>query len=431
MSSLPSLKLPSTIAAKEFPILAGSSNIGAFTKAINDRLSSHYGDVGQHIINKSVHILFPPGDRPHYSDLRLHPVTLKPIPNQRRYERVKATEEELATPDFDPLTLPLTPASNAILYQDTDHWRKSSDTYTKEIKEQRALDDELLNFIYDHTTSDAHEIIAANALMPAFRTLPATCITRSATYLQIIASQFAHGNSTVSINELTKFLTLTQGPVNSDPTAAFFNRLHAQYERILPLLDHALDLAALKAMLLCMVAIKGVNKTHPPSLRALEIHLQTYPGNTSLDHYDDFRAAVLASQDSDIFLTSADPVSEQSAAFAAAPLTTTATTAPKPKPHGGLQQLNRTDHCAYCLRHFLKYHYHRESNCRLKKQGKTAARPSATPSAYPATTTTTVALVAPPTQQHRQLSHEELTSFLATQGLEWFTPPAEDVSTGP
>jgi hypothetical protein len=132
---------------------------------------------------------------------------------------VKATEEELATPDFDPLTLPLTPASNAILYQDTDHWRKSSDTYTKEIKEQRALDDELLNFIYDHTTSDAHEIIAANALMPAFRTLPATCITRSATYLQIIASQFAHSNSTVSINELTKFLTQTQGPVNSDPTA--------------------------------------------------------------------------------------------------------------------------------------------------------------------------------------------------------------------
>mmetsp|Transcript_7117 Transcript_7117/g.10085 ORF Transcript_7117/g.10085 Transcript_7117/m.10085 type:complete len:436 (-) Transcript_7117:79-1386(-) len=429
MSALPSLK-PSATTTREFPILMGSSNIGAFTRAINDRLSSHYGNVGQHILNKSVHELYPPGPKPHYSDLRLHPTTSQPILNSRRYERIPATAEELATANFDPLTLPLTPESNAILYHDIDHWRKSSDTYNKEIKEQRALDDQLLNFIYDHTTTDAHEIISANALIPAFRQLPTTCITPSDQYLKIIASQFAHGNSTVSINELTKFLTLTQGPVQTDPTAAFFNRLNEQYERVLPLLDHATDLAALKAMLLCMVAIKGVNKTHPPSLRALEIHLQTYPGNTSLAHYDAFRTAVLASQDSDIFSTAlSDPISEQSSAFTALPfITPLVPTQPPVKSASipGQQRPGRTDHCGYCYRTFAKYHYHKESACNMKKQGITASSPRRQPRPAPSAVSANSTTVAVVPSHPRQLSHAELTSFLATQGLEWFTPPVVD-----
>ena len=70
-------------------------------------------------------------------------------------------------------------------------------------------------------------------------------------------------------------------------------------------------------MLLCMVFIKGLNKSHPPTLRALEIHVQLYPGNASLDHYAELRTSVLAAQDSDIANLTPDVPSEHSSAFQA------------------------------------------------------------------------------------------------------------------
>ena len=59
-------------------------------------------------------------------------------------------------------------------------------------------------------------------------------------------------------------------------------------------------------MLNCMVAIKGLNKTHPQILRALEVHVQNYPGNDASDHFSEFRTAVLAAQDSDLANLNAD-----------------------------------------------------------------------------------------------------------------------------
>ena len=83
---------------------------------------------------------------------------------------------------------------------------------------------------------------------------------------------------------------LTQGPPSSEPAAAFFNRLSEHYDRY-----------NMVAMLNCMmVAIKGLNKNHPPTLRALEIHVQNYPSNDALDHFSELRTAVLAAQDSDL-----------------------------------------------------------------------------------------------------------------------------------
>jgi hypothetical protein len=59
-------------------------------------------------------------------------------------------------------------------------------------------------------------------------------MSRSDAYIKIVDSKFSHGNSTVSINEITKFLMFTQGPVLSDPTAAFSNRLseHVAEKRV-------------------------------------------------------------------------------------------------------------------------------------------------------------------------------------------------------
>lgn len=420
MSNLSSLKTASS--AKSFPILTGSANISAFTKALNDRIASNYGDVGQHILNKTQTNLTHPGPCPHYNDPRLHPVTLQPIvPRSRLYRQKNQTPEEAADPNFDPQTLELTDTAKASLAHDITAWRKTNDNYTRDIKEQRSLDDDLYNFILEHISSDALETLNANALIPAFRALPPTCITRSSAYINIIYQQFAHGNSTVSITELTKFLNLAQGPASSDPTAAFFNRLGEHYQRVLPLLDHAKTLDQLKEMLLSMVAVKGVNKSHPPNLRALEIHLQTYPGNTALDHYAELRTAILAAQDSDIFSALApDPISEQSSAFAAI---VPPTVSPPPPVKGppvptvvkGLKTPGRTDECAYCLFHFGKYFYHKETSCNLKKQNITATSRRNTPRHNIASNPTTNARLTP----------AQLTSFLASQGLEWYTPPEE------
>ena len=63
-----------------------------------------------------------------------------------------------------------------------------------------------------------------------------------------------------------------------------------------------------------MVLIKGLDKTQPANLRALEIHMQTYPGSTSLDHPAELIESILQYQQSDLATLSLD--SEQTSAYA-------------------------------------------------------------------------------------------------------------------
>lgn len=431
MSALPSQDpfplQPSTPDA--LPILTGPANVALFLKILREILRSQYGVVGQNILNSTTTTLTNPGPCPHYNDPRLHPITGAPIPNSRKYEQTTPTNAQLADPTFDHNTLPLTEAGENKLTQDIKTWNSNMDRYTRLLDKLRTHDDELLTLLRRHISPDALEVIKSSPTYPAFLALPADCISRSDAYIKIVDSKFSHGNSTVSINELTKFLMLTQGPVISDPTAAFSNRLSEHYDRVLPLLDHATTLAQLKSMLLCMVFIKGLNKSHPPTLRAIEIHVQLFPGNTSLDHYAELRTAVLAAQDSDIANITPDVPSEQSSAFQASTPSTTPRTPTTSVPAKGQQRPGRTDHCTYCLQTFKKYWYHKDAACNFKKDNITKLSKPPTTTAKQTLSARLAEIdakisalpspVAPPTTAAGQFTDaNQALSFLATQGYQ-------------
>ena len=132
--------------------------------------------------------------------------------NTRKYERTPKTVEQIADANFDDDTLLLTEAGQAALNEDTKTWNTSMDRYVRLLDKHRGNDDAILTLLRDHISLDTLEVIRSNPLYPAFLALPFTCIDRADTYIKIFTSQFSHGNSTTSINELTKFLTLTQGP---------------------------------------------------------------------------------------------------------------------------------------------------------------------------------------------------------------------------
>lgn len=377
-----SLESHSLSSASTVPILHGSSNISAYLKALADHLSSNYGVIGQNTLKRTTTTIVTPGECPTYFDCRVHPLTRRAIPNTRKYIQQPKSEAQLGDPSFDDATLPLTADSDQAFSHDLATWHKTTAKHESDLEKYRSLDDKLLNFLFEHNSPSVFQILEANALMPAFKELPSDCITRSREYLDIIESQFSQGNSTVVIQELTKFLNLTQGPITQDPTPAFFNRLMSQFTRIKPLLEKALTVEALLQMLLCMVCIKGLNRSHPPTLRALLDHLQKFPGGTALEKFPELRASTLAAQDSDLSTLDADPISEQSSAFLSAPLAFTTPQLPKfpqPSPNvpyvKGLQKPGRTDHCNYCFLTFAKFFYHPETQCTLKKKGITMVSP--------------------------------------------------------
>lgn len=442
MSSLPSQSTQSHTPANLVPILEGSANIAFYTKAIQDHLTSNYGTIGQNILHLTTTTLTPPGQKPSYMDPRLHPITQAPIPLSRKYAQIAKTAAQDADATFDDLTLPLTAASEQKLDNDITTWQKTSSKFDSDLDKFRKLDDELLNFLRAHNSLAVTQILEANALMPAFKLLPVTCITRSQEYLAIIEDQFSKGNSTVVIHELTKFLNLTQGPVAQEPTAAYFNRLTNQFLRIHPLLSTATTVEELLQMLLCMVCIKGLNRSHPPTLRALLEHLQKFPA-TSLSHFPELRASTLAAQYSDISTldVEADAVAEQSSAFISVPHLKPATTstiqAPTPTPKTkGLQHLGRTDHCAYCLATFRKYFYHSESDCNFKKRGITPTTPRMKTLPSRSLAARIAALESPlvPTtiapSQQQTLTADQIVTYLASHG--WYpdlSAPNDTTST--
>ena len=69
----------------------------------------------------------------------------------------------------------------------------------------------------------------------------------------------------------------------------------------MPLIDSANQPGYVEIkMLFAMVLIKGLSRSNAATVNALRIHMQTYPGATSLDHADELIAEVLAMQDSDL-----------------------------------------------------------------------------------------------------------------------------------
>ena len=415
MSSLLSQSSNPVPPAPILPMLTGAADYPIYMTKLRNHLKTNFGKTGQNILKSTMSItLSNPGDRPHYNDPRLHPDTNEPIPGTRMYEQEQPTDEQAADPTFDPKTLALTKAAAADLRADRDNHSKELQIYETKLAKYRAEDDQLLNFLTSTQSFGVIEALKSNALTPPFDNLPDDCVCRSQHYLNIMDNQYSKGNSTQTVNEITKFLLLQQEPGES--MAAWTNRGEEQFARIKPILSAATTVEQLLCMLQCMVYIKGTDRRIHCNLRAIEIHVQTYPAILhSLAHYEDLRASLLAGVDNDLSQLD-EPISAQSSAFSASvsppPSALAATTIPpnqksaKPKSAfiSGAQRAGRTDHCTYCLAQFTKYYYHKVADCNLKKQGITATTKTIKP-----TTTANLATTTPPTEA-------EIASYLAANG---------------
>ena len=414
MASLSSQSINTPTSTTTLPPLTGVTDYPNLRYALDEILQSNFGITGQDILNKTSTTLINPGPIPGYNDERRHPVSGLPIPGTREYAQEALTNEQTALgAAFDKNLLDLKATDKANFKDNISMWKKDNTIYLAQLKAQRSEDDSLLNLLKSACSPAILEVLKSNPLTPAFKKLPPDCINRSKQFLEIMENQFSKGNSQVSVNELTKFLSLSQGPTTTDSTAAFLNRVDAHYQRILPILLHATTVQQLAEMLLSMVILKGVNRTYLPTQRAIEIHLQTYAGNLSLDHHNELKTGILALQDSDLHLAhSPDPVSSQASALIASPpdLTASALQARVPSIKGK-QRDGRTDHCSYCFNMFKKYYYHKELACEFKKKGITKL-------SKPTIQSASANLAAPPFSPTTTLTNKQIIAFLATQGIE-------------
>ena len=377
-------------ASNSFPILTGSSTHSQFIKELKAHCMSNFGPSGQEVISG---ITIPlthlhPGPTPNYFSERLHPRSHDPIPDTFKYAREAPSEAQVQDEAFDPETLPLTASAKSELQHDlTVHSRQAKD-HSDEIDKRKNHDTDLLNFILQRCSSTVKDTVKTNTKMTAFEVNSAdpTNFHRAFEYLDILKDQYSKGNSMTTVTEVTHYLNMEQG---ADSTAIFFVKAQDQLNKVTPLIEsptHKGYVAINK--LKSMVLIKGLDKSQPANLRALEIHMQTHQGITSLDVPDELIASVLALQDSDLVpSTTTDP--EQSSVFlsTAAKATTKPTPTTKPDPKRskltssasiitttkpprlpGTKIPERDDHCPFCHAQSkgTKYFYHPEDQCRNK-----------------------------------------------------------------
>jgi hypothetical protein len=362
---------------------------------------SNFGQSGQEIITATIIPLIHnhPGPLPHYGDPRLHPVTNGPIPNSRKYTRELPSEEETKDGNFDHDTLPLSSAGSAKFDHDLITHSRLLTKHLDEIDKRQLQDTNLLNFILQHCSSTVKDTVKTNALMKDFETNSAApqAYHRGFEYLTILNNQFSKGNSTTTVTEVTNYFNMIQG---ADSTAIFLTKAQDQLDRITPLIQSSnplyvghVDIKRLQSMVL----IKGLDKSQPANLRALEIHLQQHEGTLSLDHPDKLTETILQYQQSDLATLSLGGDTEQTSAFASTTSHKAPSVSSKPKSSSykssrlpGVKIPERNDHCPFCLSlsKGTKYFYHREDDCKQKLRSNTAA-PSPTQANVAATTSLT------------------------------------------
>jgi hypothetical protein len=405
-------------------MLTCAADYPLYLKALRIHLTSNFGAIGQSIITNTPIPIELPEPRPDYDDPRINSRTKLPIVNSRMYAQVNPTQEQRDDPGFDDSDLDLTESAKILFAKNNDAHKESKAEIKKEIEKFREIDDQLLNLLYSTQTLAVKEILSSNIHYPAFNALAADCIHRSSSYLEIMANQFSKGNSKSNINEITKFLSLSQE--SGETEAAWTNRLVEHFNRIEPILSPAPSVTVLLRMLLCMVLIKGTDRRHYSNMRAIEVFVDKYPDLVdSLQHFEELRTGILSRVGGDLNHND-DSISAQGSAFPAViecpssalaastqppiatekkPRTPRAPGTPTTK---GAHKPGRTDHCTYCLTHFSKYHYHKVADCRFKKQGITA----------------TSANLATPTNSPPTPTEEQMRTYLASMG--YVLPDTDD-----
>lgn len=348
-------------------ILVGSSNWATFVRDTKNYFSTNCGQIGSDIANNVDTVFEEAGPRPDYNDPRIHPGTGDVIPNSRKYHQREMTQAEEADNDFDEETLELTAASEKKLDQDISHWQAKATRCEQKHALLKKNDDEALNYVLQHMSSLCKETVKTHPSMPEFKALPFSCVTRTGDYLHILEQQYSRGNSTTIINEVTKLFDTTELP--TDTPATFINKVQEQLQSVMPLIESADHPGHVEInKLFAMVLIKGFSRLNAATVNALRIHMQTYPGATSLDHSEELITEVLAMQDSDLatlgitqtILPSSD---EETSAFSAAP--------PASKAPFGAHQPGKT-HCTNCFGLTNKYFYgHTAKECSRVHTAKT------------------------------------------------------------
>eukprot|EP01035_Chromulina_nebulosa_P069349 gene69349-biopygen25643 len=189
--------------------------------------------------------------------------------------------------------------------------------------------------LYSTHTLAVKEILSSNKGYPAFDALPSDCILRSDHYLAIMLDQLSKGNSKSNINEITKFLFLTQEP--NETEAAWTNRLVEHFNRIEPILSPAPSVPVLLRMLLYMVLIKGTDRRLYSNILAIEVFVDKYPDLLdSLQHFEELRTGILSRVGGDLNQKE-DSISAQGSAFPAIienppPVALLTTTTPQREP---------------------------------------------------------------------------------------------------
>jgi hypothetical protein len=151
------------------------------------------------------------------------------------YTQVTPTEEENNDPLFDDSDLDLTPSSKDLLAKNTEAYLDRVAFSNKKLEKYREIDDSLLNLLYSTQTAAVKEILNSNTLTAAFIALPPYTINRSEKYLEILSNQFSKGNSRANIDEITKFLSLTQ---DLDETEAAWTNRAYEHSNLFSLLQH-------------------------------------------------------------------------------------------------------------------------------------------------------------------------------------------------
>ena len=357
-SQLPSkdLDFPTTSSTT---ILIGSSNWATFVRDIKTHFSTNFGQIGSDIVNNTDTEFAEAGPPPDYNDPRIHPSTGEPIPNSRRYQQRAMTQDETDDRTFDRETLELTPESEKKLDHDISHWQAKATRCDQKHALLKKHDDDALNYVLQHMSPLCKETVKTHPDMADFKALPFSCVTRTGDYLHILEHQYSRGNSTTIINEVSKLFDMVELP--TDTPATFINKVQEQLQSVMPLIESKdyeghVEISKIFAMIL----IKGFSRLNAATINALRIHMQTYPGATSLDHSEELITEVLAMQDSDLATLGTTQVihsspEEETSAYSAISLTN--------KPRLGAHQSGKI-HCTNCFGLTNKYFYgHAASQC--------------------------------------------------------------------
>lgn len=299
--------------------LRGNGTYPAFKKSTIGHCQLNHGQVGQDMITGSITTVPALGNRPHYNDELIHPVTNEKIRGSRKYERESPPPEEKSDGtkslsfEFDLDSLPLTEKGQAKFDKDTDSFEKRATAHLAAHTILKNHDDDLIRVLHDNISQEALNQITITPQHAEWLKLPFSCPSRSIQFFAMLDILFSKGNSTETVDQAAALFNLKQ-PHDQLHPSAFLNAVNDQIKVVTALLqdkDHPGFISVNRIH--SMVTINGLDKASSANREGIKTHLHAHPAD-ALDLPAELISNILRSHMSDL---NTDRVSEQSSAFAA------------------------------------------------------------------------------------------------------------------